>query len=348
MTTLTQTAIVTRKSVRIGIFFIIFLIVGKMALDLTIKIYRHYFPAPPPPPTVTFGKLPTIAFPEKARPSISSITTETATGSLPILPTQAKVYFMPKPASNLLSLDLARTRAKALGFTDNEEKISETVYRFKRPNSESKIEINTATGAFSVSSDLSVDQSVLTLRAPAPEIAAAQVRSFLSGASILPEDLTGTIGHEFLKVEDKSLVHAVSLSEGNFTKISLFRKSFDEAPSLTGDGKVGNVWFIVSGSRERGQQIVAGQYNYFAVDPEKNSTYPIKTSDQAFQELSAGGGFIANMGNNPDGKIVVRKIYLGYFDPSTTSDFFEPIIVFEGDNEFLAYVPAVTSDYYGE
>lgn len=348
MATLTQTAVITRKTVRIGIFFIIFLIVGKMSLDLTIKIYRHYFPAPPPPPTVTFGKLPVIAFPTKERPNISSINVETATGSLPILPTQAKVYFMPKPASNLLSLDVARTRAKSMGFTENEEKVSETVYRFKSALSESRIEMNTATGAFSISSDLSSEQSILTLRAPAPEIAASQVRSFLSGADLLPTDLTGTVVHEFLKVEDKNLVRAVSLSEGNFTKISLFRKSFDEAPSLTPDSEVGNVWFIVSGSRERGQQIIAGQYNYFAVDPEKSSTYPIKTAESALNELTSGGGFIANIGNNPEGKITIRKIYLAYFDPSVKSDFYEPVIAFEGDNGFFAYVAAVTSDYYGE
>lgn len=348
MATLTQTAIITRKTVRIGIFFIIFLIVGKMSLDLSIKVYRHYFPAPPPPPTVTFGKLPAISFPTNQRPSISSLSVETATGALPVLSTQAKVYFMPKPASNLLSLDVARDRAKSMGFTENEEKVSETVYRFKSPLSESRIEMNTATGAFSISSDLSADQSVLNLRAPAPEIAAAQARALLSSAELLPEDLTGTISHEFLKVEDKNLVRAVSLSEGNFTKISFFRKSFDEAPSLTPDTEVGNVWFIVSGSRERGQQIIAGQYNYFAVDPEKSSTYPIKTAEMAINELTAGGGFIANIGNNPEGKIVVRKIYLAYFDPNVTSEFYEPIIALEGDNGFFAYVPAVTSDYYGE
>lgn len=348
MTTLTQAAIVTRKSVRFGIFFIIFLIVGKMALDLGIKVYRHYFPVPPPPPTVTFGKLPKIAFPQKERPGLTSINIETTTGGLPSLPTQAKVYYMPKPASNLLSLDVARTKAKELGFTQNEEKVSETVYRFKSENSESRIEMNTTTGAFSISSDLSKEESILTQRAPAPEIAAAQIRSFLSSADLLPPDLAENITHEFLKVENQNLVSAISLSEGNFTKVSLHRKPLEEIPNLTSDISEGNVWFIVSGSRERGKQIISGEYNYYALDSENKATYPIKTAEAALSELTNGGGFIVNLGNNPEGKVIVRKVYLAYYDPNTSSDFYQPLIAFEGDNGFLAYVPAVTSDYYGE
>lgn len=348
MTSLTQVAITTRKIVRYGIFLIIFLIIGRMSLNLGVRIYRYYFPAPPPPPTVTFGRLPKISFPEKDRPKINQLKVETATGSLPNLPTQAKVYFMPKVSSTLLSLDSARQKAKQLGFTGGEEKVSETVYRFKLPDAETRIEMNIVTGNFSVSSDLTNDESILSLRAQAPELAAAQVRNFLSRASLLSEDLTGDVQHEFLKVEDQKLVRAISLSEANFIKISLHRKTFDEIPSLTGNTEEGNIWFIVSSTKERDRQIIAGQYNYFPVDEEKSSTYPIKTAEEALNELVSDGGFIANIGNNPEGNIVVRKIYLAYFDPNSASDFYEPIIALEGDNGFIAYIPAVTPDYYGE
>lgn len=348
MTSLTQVAVVTRKIIRYGIFFIIFLIIGKMSLDLGIRIYRYYFPAPPPPPTLTFGKLPAIKFPQKERPNIAQLDVETPTLSLPVLPTQAKVYFMPKTSSNLLSLDTSREKARQLGYTGGEEKVSETVYRFKHPETESRIEMNIVTGTFSISSDLSSDESILTQRAMAPELAAAQVRAFLTKADLLNEDLSGPTTHEFLKAQDKNLVRAISLSEGNFVKISLQRKSFDELPSLTGSTEEGNVWFIVSSSTDRNRQIIAGQYNYFAVDEEKIGTYPIKTSEEALNELVGGGGYIANIGNNPEGKIVVRKVYLAYFDPAQVSDFYQPVIALEGDNGFLAFVPAVIPDYYGE
>src|SRR5262249_36531699 len=118
-------------------------------------------------------------------------------------------------------------------------------------------------------------------------------------------------------------------------------------PSLTADPNQSNVWFIDSGSQEQGKKIIAGEYHYLPVDSEKSATYPIKTAQQALDELNGGGGYIAAVGNNPDGNITVRKIYLAYFDPATIGNFYQPIVVFEGDNGFFAYVPAVASSYYG-
>jgi len=49
MTSLTRIAITARKTIRYGIFLIIFLIVGKILLDAGVAIYKKVFPAPPPP-----------------------------------------------------------------------------------------------------------------------------------------------------------------------------------------------------------------------------------------------------------------------------------------------------------
>jgi hypothetical protein len=44
----------------------------------------------------------------------------------------------------------------------------------------------------------------------------------------------------------------------------------------------------------------------------------------------------------------VRKIYLAYYDAGVYTEFYQPVFVFEGDKDFVGYVPAVTTDYYGE
>jgi hypothetical protein len=38
---------------------------------------------------------------------------------------------------------------------------------------------------------------------------------------------------------------------------------------------------------------------------------------------------------------------MAYYDPDVLSQYFQPIVVFEGDGGFVAYVPAVTAEYYG-
>jgi len=350
MTSLTRIAIITRKSIRYGIFLIIFLIVGKILLDAGIAAYKKAFPAPPPPPTVKYGKLSQIPFPESSPSAQLTYTLETPEGGFPTnIPTQAKVYFMPKTSPNLLSLDAAKATAEALGFGTNPQQNSDTIYLFNNPNAPSTLQINIITGIFSISYNLAQDKSPITKKPPIAEVAASEFRSFLSSANILPSDLTGTTTNKYLKLSNGQLVTALSLSESDIVKINLFRKNYDNLPSVTGIPDQANVWAMISGSTNQGQEIIAAEYHYFAVDESQFATYPIKTPAEAFGELQAGKAYTAALGLNKNGdSLKIRRIYLAYFDPGSVTEFYQPIYVFEGDNGFIAYLPAVTSSYYGE
>ena len=348
MTSLTQASIIARKIIRYGIFFLLFLIVGKFVLDLGIGVYKKLFPAPPPAPTVSFGKLPKLPFPEKSKINFG-YTLETAEGGLPTLTGQTKVYFMPKLSPNLLSLDVTREKANSLGFLPTEQQVSPTLYRFTHRDSPARLEINIVTGIFSISYDLKTDPTPIERIPPAPEVAASQVRAYLSTADLLPTDLTGPTTHEVLRIESDKLVSALSLSEADLIKINLFRKNYNDLPCLTSEVSKANVWFLVSGARERAKQMIAGEFHYFPVDEGKSATYPIKSAQEAWDELTSGNGYIAGVGLNKEGdSIKIRKIYLAYYDAGVPTEFLQPIIVFEGDKGFIAYVPAVTIDYYGE
>jgi hypothetical protein len=338
----------TRKVIRFVLYGMVFLVIGKIVLDITIGVYRRIFPPPPPPPTVSFGKLPALPFPENQDLPELAITVETPDGKLPEFPTQMKVYFMPKPAQTQLSLDEARQKAAKLGYSPDGEQESEIIYRFPHKNALSVLRTNILSGAFSITYDLPADPGVLERVPPAPEIAVSQVRSFLSQATLLPEDLTGPTKHEFLRAESGRFVTAIALTDADVVKVNLFRKDYEEYPSMTLNPDEGNVWFMVGGASEKERQMIAGEFHYFAVDEEKIATYPIKTSKSALEELTGKRGYTAKLGLNEDGKIVIRRIYLSYFDPGVPSDFFQPSVVFEGDDGFVAYVPAVISDYYGE
>lgn len=350
MTSLTQIAINARRVIRYGIFFIIFIIVGKFVLDAGIAIYKNIFPPPPPPPTIKFGKLTKIPFPVNNTKVQINYVLETPEGGLPKnLPTQAKVYFMPKVNPSLLSLDLAKQKAQALEFTKDPQAESDTLYKFTNPNFPSVMEMNIVTGVFSISYDLSADSSPIATKPPAAEVAASTFRSSLSSANILPADLSGPTTHSFYKLQDGKLVTALSLSESDVVKINLFRKSYDNLPSMTANPNESNVWAVVGGSTNRAQQIVAAEYHYFPVDESQYSTYPIKTPTEAWNEFQAGQAFIADLGLAKDGDTLkIRRVYLAYFDPESPTDFFQPIYVFEGDNGFTTYLSAVTTDYYGQ
>lgn len=323
--------------------------VGKVVLDASIAIYLKIFPPAPPAPTVKFGKLTKIPFPTSSITSKFTYILETPEGGLPTgIPNQEKVYFMPKISANLLALDVAKEKAKALNFTSDAEQISDIIYKFKNPNFPTVLDMNIITGTFSISYDLSADRTPIEIKPPVAEVAASEFRSLLSSANILPDDLSGTTTHNFLKLSGGSLVNALSLSESDMVKINLFRKNYDNLPSMTGNPTEANVWALIGGAQNRDQQIIAAEYHYHPVDESQFSTYPIKTPTEAYSELQTGQPFIADVGVNKDGaNIKIRRVYLAYFDPEEQTDFYQPIYVFEGDNGFTAYVPAVTSNYYG-
>jgi hypothetical protein len=345
---LTQIAITARKTVRYGIFFIIFLIIGKIVFDIGKGVYQYFFPTPPPAPTVEYGKLPKLPFPEKAKPNLT-FTLETAEGALPTLSEQAKVYFMPKLSPNLLSLDVAKEKAISLGFQPEEQEITQTLYRFNKKDIPAYLEMNIASGIFSISYDLKADRSPLERKPQAPEVSASQVRSYLSSANLLPEDLTGPTVHEFLKIDNERYITSLSLAESDLIKLNFFRKDYDSLPSLTSDVNKGNIWFVESGAPDRERQVIAAEYHYFPVDETKFSTYPLKPAQIAWDEFSQGNYYLAGQGLNKDGdNVIIRRMYLAYYDAGVPMDFYQPVIVFEGDKGFLGYVSAISTDYYGE
>lgn len=348
MASLTQVAISTRKIVRYGIYLIIFLIVGRIVLGSALGLIQKLFPSPPPAPTVAFGKLTKLPFPTKNDIPALTYTVETAEGSLPTLPIQAKVYFMPPVRTDLLSLNNAKQTAISLGFPLSSKQLSESLYQFTNADSSSTLEMNIVTGNFSLGYNLNSDSTPLSFRPPTADVAATEAKSFLSTANLLPDDLTGPVTQEYLRLQNKQLINAISLSEANFIKINFFRKDYDKLPAVTANPNQANVWFVVSGNQDRGKQIIGAQYYYFGIDETQAATYPIKTAGQALKDLQAGKGYVANLGQNTLGKVTIRRVYLAYYDSGTSMQFYQPVIVFEGDNGFVAYVPAVTSTYYSE
>ena len=349
MASLTHTSIIARKIIRFIIYGIVFIIVARFTILTGIRIYRIFFPEPPPAPTVAFGKLTNLPFPENlAKTENLVFTLETADGKLPEFTDQTRVYFMPKASPNIQGLEFAKQKAVSLGFSPGGRELVETVFLFQNRSSPSTLTMNIVTGIFSISYDLRANLQALNEIPPAADTATSLVRSFLARAQLLVDDLSGPVEHEFIKIEEGRFVTALSQSDGKITKINLFRKSFDDLPSVTLNPDEANVWFMISGSRNRADQFIAAEYHYYPIDEEQSSTYPIKTSEKAWKELTGGKGYVVSHADESRIDVTIRNVYLAYLDAGQYTEFFQPVVVFEGDNDFVAYVPAVTSEFYGE
>ncbi len=347
---LTTVAISTRKVIRYGVLFILLMIVARVVVGIGVNVYTAVVPKPTAAPTARFGPLPALPFPKPNQelPALT-ISVETTTGTLPTFATQGKVFYMPGYTTNLFSFDNALKKAQSLGFDGTPLQLSETLYRYTSERAPATLEMNIVTSAFSISYNLAANPSPLAQVPPVPEAAANLVKQLLSASGNLPEDLsTGTFDSEFLRVEGQNLVQALSLSEANFVRINLRRREYDKLKPVTADPKKGTAWFIVSGDSDKAKSIIAAQYRYYPIDEKKFETYTLKTTSQALEDLKAGKGYIANLGINKDGNVTIRNVSLAYYDAETEMQFYQPVFVFTGDRDFVAYVPAVTDQFYGK
>jgi len=349
MATLTETAYLTRKILKFGIIVLVSFIILKIAFNIGKNIWRQIHPPPPPPPTVSFGKLPKIVFPPENLPlekTKISFKLETIEGGLPKLPEVGKVYFRPIKSPNLLAFDRANSLAKKMGFQNEPEKKDETTYLWTTENS-TVLEMDINNLNFHLFYDFKNDQEILTSKnLPTNQQAAQEAKNFLVSNGLLPEDLAnGMAEFEYLRFNIDQLIPVSSLSEADFIRVNLFRANLDDWRIFPPNPKRSLISFLFSGSRTPGKRIVEISYAYFPVEKEIFGTYPLKPVTQAWNELQQGQGYIANLGQNENGQITIRKVYLGYYDADTPQHYLQPIYVFEGDKNFFAYVPALDSKW---
>ena len=352
MASLTEISIVSRKIIRYGIYAIILIVIARYAFIAGVSIYKKLFPAPPPEPTVAFGKLPSIPFPEKEAKKGLNFTLETPDGKLPAFPDQLEVYFMPPIASDIKVVDAAREKAQKLEFDSAGKPIVESiqnVYIFPKRNVPSTLTMNIITGVFSISYDINANPSVLNGIVPEPKTMITDVRSYFSSVASQEgsDDINkGIATYELLRVDAGKFVKVDALSDADLIKVNLFRENWGskkDIVNVTPEMPEANIWAIVAPNRT----YIAAEYHYFPIDKGKLGTYPIKGADEAWEDLKSGKSFIANLGSSGKDDIKIRRVYLAYYDSGAYTEFYQPVFVFEGDGGFYGYVPAVKSEFYG-
>jgi len=346
MANLTITSFYARKAIFWGIVGLIGFIVVKGALLMSVSIWKQLNPPTPSKPDMLFGQLPALNFPASdiKLPDKFTYKLETIEGGLPTLPDVGKVYYMPKLKPNLLSLDRANQKASKMGFKSTPEAIDKSSYKWTNlQNPPTTLEMNINNGNFSFRYPYETDQELLQSKnLPTNDQAAQEAKSFLSSNGLLTDDLaTGSAEISYYKYDPPLLVSAPSLSEADFDRIVFLRSPLDNLKILPPDPKVGLVSFLFSGSRDTVKRIVEAKYTYFSIERQTFGTYYLKSVTQAWQELQGGNCYIAHLGQNSDGNITIRRVYLAYYDSFSPQNFLQLIFVFEGDRDFYGYVPAI-------
>lgn len=353
MATLTEASVTARKVIKFGaIGFVGITILWYLGIAL-IKYYQKMYPPPLPSPTVEFGQLPKINFPESAtRPKL---VLELPTGGLPMFVDRMRIYSSPIKRSSFTDAESGIETAAALGFLFKPDQISESNYVWTNQDQlNSKLDMNIVNGHFVLTRQWQNNPALAAMASFSSDRAVIMdTENYLSRIGVLSSDILGVEKVTYFKDDGGRLINALSLSDADFVRLDLFRKNLDEIdptdttkaviasyPFYRSNPNEGIVGVVVSGSNNLSDKVIRLEYGYNSIDYGTNGTYPIKVVEEAWNELEKGGGYIYK-GESSLSEVKIRRVFLGYFDADISTGYVMPIYIFLGDQGFTAYVSAV-------
>ena len=349
MATLTETAYQTRKAINWAILAVISYIILRLLWSIFLSVWLGIFPPKAAPPNHAFGKLPSLQFPAPTASPSGSLTfrLETIEGTVPKASESATVFFMPKFASNLLALTKSVEFAKRLEFVS--EPIQETKYIYRFEDAESplrKLRYDIVSKNFILRYLYEQDMAVFSERnIPLADAAKMEAKNMLQTYGIYEDDIEkGTSTVQFLKLTGDTLIQTTSLSQADSVRVDFFRAPVAGTNIITPYPAEGSISFVFSGSKNIKKRVLQFAYTFWPIDYQTTATYGLKASSVAWTELQNGQGYIARYPKTTN-TAVIRKVYLAYYDSIEPQTYLQPVFVFEGDDDFLAYVPAVEATW---
>lgn len=344
MSSLTYTAYASRKMIKYGGSGLIAFVLLWSIASMSIKAYQLAHPKYIPP-TVRYGALPKIVFPEKQFEK-KDFSFEFTNDKTPTFSDQAKVYITYRSSTKILALEEGKEIARQFNFENDPVEISEGIYEFKNEKTNKTLIMNVLEGDFKLKYPYLEDQSILEEKnVPNKNNAIEIASSFLRSGNKYTDDLAqGEKKISYWKITDGTLKSVLAQSEANVIKVDFYRQSLDDKWDIVSpQAGEASVSILISGSDLSEKQIIEANFKYANIDRESFSTYPIKTVDQAIENLKSNNYW--PLSDVSAKNVVIRDIKLAYYEPITLTQYVQPIYIFSGDNNFVAFVSAVADKY---
>jgi hypothetical protein len=146
--------------------------------------------------------------------------------------------------------------------------------------------------------------------------------------------------------DNKTLTQVYKNLDANLIEIYFIKPNLDTLPFVS-DYYPDSQNYTKLVSTVDGYKIVESQMKFFDKSIENFGVYPVMTGDEAYKLLKKGEGKVLHY-SPLSKKIIIKKMYLAYFDPKEYEEYLQPVYVFEGSNDFVAFIPAIIKEYLAE
>jgi hypothetical protein len=330
----------TKTLLKLAVIFLIIIIIFPAGIK-----YIKDLNTPPTPPTASFGKLPPVVFPNQAKENIT-YSVDTLSGYLPTFSDRAKVYRITTYPPTLLGLVNSQKKVAGIGFSSQGSPISENTYQWVDKNLQKTITMDIYSSNFTFSSPYLTTSYQALSGVQDQNGAIDTAKSFLSQMSMsLPIDIDESKTKTSLySIEAGAFIPVDKISDAKIVSVAFLQKDVDSLP-IYYQGRTSSTIDFWVGKENNALEVVKATFLHRNIS-DVFSTYAIKTDQQAYSELQGGQAFIVDKDPNIS-EITIKNVSLGYYIGEADQSFLMPIIVFEGTNNFLAYVSAVRDEWIG-
>lgn len=258
----------------------------------------------------------------------------------------ATVYFIPKqsPTFGFLSTIYNMASQFDIDTTQFPHTLEENLATFDDGVKKIGIDITTFNFAFTrkiEQSDGLFDTSLL----PREQFIESEAQNLLREVRYPSKLATGkrNISYFFYNPELNRIEPKADNIGANMVEVDFFRPDIGQFPFVT-SSYFNSSHYVLFAINKTQVIPVRAQVVYHQYSAENSGVYPLRTPDQAWQDLQDGKGYIISQ--RPDqNEVKIQRIFLGYYDPEEYQEYLQPVYVFLGENRFVAYVTAVSDEY---
>lgn len=315
-----------------------------LLIKVGARVKELLYPTPLPPAGEEFGKLLPIVFPKSDITSDGfSYSIDTLSGKLPEFPDRMRVFKTQEREPNLLALEKARNIIAKIGFKSPENQLSSLLFEWTTQEPyPRKIIYNILTSSFSLTSDYLLNEDILSPDLIDPNEAIETTQSFFNSLSSFPNDIDSAKTKASLyNIENNTLIPATSLSGTKAVRVDFFQKDVDTVQIFYEKPNKSNMYAILGGKQQE-KQIIEANFVSNKISS-SSATYYIKKTSEAFTLLKKNQAYIASYEGDQK-NILIKNVFLVYYLPKKEVDILMPIIVFEGNDNFYAYVSALKTN----
>lgn len=344
--TLTELSYYLRKFLPFFILSVIFFFI----LYFFFRLFFIYLQMNKPKEVIVpqvFGKIPSVKFNEATSSALFNYTLDTIEGYPVTTTDSAKVFYLPKPKTKLGYREKLSLMAKNFGFSpeENQYVLDGNIAIFQNETKKLMVDITN----FNFSFEKKIDNLSLLSGGefiPSENEIRNKAINFLQKVDRYPEEFTNAKTNIlYLKYNSnfENYINVEKKEEANFVEIDFFRPEIDGVESVS-PNFFRSKNFIIFQFKENDYQIVKSQINFFEKSNSQYDIFPLKTANLAWEKLQKGEGFVvaATYGQK---NIRIKKIFLAYYDPNFYQPYLQPVYVFLGDNDFVAYLPAISDEW---